>query len=145
MVEVPGLVAWNNNLMEDRFDPAVADVASVSYKSKLAAGRRLLPKTLAQSPEPNYPVYVPSVPRLIDALLDQVRHRQTNIETYNYLSISYPLTNLICYLHLEKPRQRERLIPELPKRNRADMETRMNKYKRKLAFSLNDFAYSSLS
>ncbi|KAI9763497.1 MAG: hypothetical protein M1839_006445 [Geoglossum umbratile] len=147
-VEVPDLVAWNDNLMEDRFDPAATDVMSISYKSKLAIGCRLLPKILAQSAESNYPVYVPSVPRLVDALLNQVIYRQAHLETYNYVSIldtlpSYHLTNLIRYLHLEKPHQREKLIPELAERNRADMETRMNRYKRKPVLSLNHFASSS--
>ncbi|KAH0565360.1 hypothetical protein GP486_001243 [Trichoglossum hirsutum] len=149
MVEVPDLFAWNQNLVEDRFDPAAADVMSVSYKSKLAAGRQLVPKTLAQSAESSYPVYVPSIPRLVDALLDQVRYRQTHIETYNYTSMpnmlpSYHLSNLIRYLHLERTYQREKLIPELAERNRAEMERRMNKFKRKPVLSLKDFASSSL-
>ena len=75
MVEVLDLVTWNNNLMEDCFDPAATDVMSISYKSKLVVGRQLLPKILVQSAKPNYPMYVPSVPYLIDALLDQMRYR----------------------------------------------------------------------
>ncbi|KAI9764136.1 MAG: hypothetical protein M1840_008696 [Geoglossum simile] len=147
VVEVPDPFAWNNNLVEDRFDPVAADVVSISYKSRLAAGRQLLPKIPAQSPESKYSVYVPSIPRLIDALLDQQRYCQTHIEKYNYgpspiILSSYHLGNLIRYLHLEKPYQREKLIPELAERNRADMETRMDKFKRKPPLTSKDFPSS---
>ncbi|KAI9773524.1 MAG: hypothetical protein M1839_002060 [Geoglossum umbratile] len=146
VVEIPDVFAWNNNLMEDRFDPAAADVISTTYSSRLADGYQLLPRTLAQSPESKYPVYVPSIPRFVDALIDQVRYRQTHNETYNYKSMlhtlsAYHLTNLIRYIHLEKPHQRGKLIPELAERNRADMETRMNKYKRKPLLKMSDFAW----
>ncbi|KAI9782357.1 MAG: hypothetical protein M1839_005230 [Geoglossum umbratile] len=148
-VEVPNLFAWNSNLMEDRFDPVAADVISISYRTRLAAGHQILPNILAQNAESSYPVYVPSIPRLIDALLDQQRYRQTHFETYNYESAldtlsSYHLSNLIRYLHLEKPYQREKLIPQLAGRNRADMETRLDKYKRKPLLTSKDFAPSTL-
>jgi hypothetical protein len=61
-VEASDLVAWNDNLIEDHFDPIATGAMSISYRSKLAAGRRFLPKILAQSAESNYPVYVSSVP-----------------------------------------------------------------------------------
>jgi hypothetical protein len=145
MVEVPDLFARNRNLMEDRFDPVTADVVSISYQTMIAAGHSILPEMLAQSPEPKCPVYVPSIPRFIDALLDQQRYRQAHAETYNYVSIldtlpSYHLSNFIRYLHLEKPHQREKLMPELAERNRADMEARLNRYKRKPLLAPKDFA-----
>jgi hypothetical protein len=149
VVEVPDPFAWNNCLMEDRFDPAAADVVSTSYQTRLAAGRQILPKILAQSAESKCPIYVPSIPRLIDALLDQIRYRQNHVETYKYVSMrdtlpSYHLSNLTRYLHIEKPYQREKFISELAERNRADMETRLDGYKRKPLLTVKDFALTTL-
>jgi hypothetical protein len=148
MVEIPDLFAWNPNLMEDRFDPVAVDVISISYQTRLADGRQILPKTLAQSTESKHPVYAPSIPRFIDALLDQQRYRLAHVETYNYGTRRatlplYHLSNLIRYLHLEKPYQREKLIPELAERNRADMETQLDRYKRKPLLTSKDFASSA--
>lgn len=136
MVEVPDLFARNRNLMEERLDPAAADVISISYQTMIEAGRPILEKILAQSSESKRPVYVPSIPRFIDSLLDQHRYRQTHDTTDNSALTpcslpSYHLSKLIRYLHLEKTYQREKLIPELAERNRADMEMRLDKYKRK--------------
>jgi len=74
-------------------------------------------------------MYVPSIPSFVNAYLDQVRYRQTHNNYGSTLSIlpCYHLLNLIRYIHLEKPYQREKLFPELAERNRADMEMRMNK------------------
>jgi len=136
LVEVPDLFAWNRNVMEERFDPVAADVASISYQTLLKAGRQILGPVLAKSSESKIPVYIPSIPRFVDALLDQYRYCQDHPGIYNntrvhYSLALYNLTNLIRYLHLEKPHQREKLIPELAERNRADMVMRLNKYKRK--------------
>jgi hypothetical protein len=148
VVEVPDPFAWNNCLMEDRFDPAATDVISISYQTRLAAGRKILPDVPAQSAESKRPIYVPSVPRLVDALHDQIRYRQKHMETYNYMSMrytlpSYHLSNLTRYLHLEKPYQREKLIPELAERNRAAMETLLDRYKRKPLLTSKDFVFST--
>lgn len=147
LVEVPDVFAWNRNVMEDRFDPAAADVASVSYQTLIKAGRQILSPVLAKSSESKSPVYIPSIPRFIDSLLDQYRYCQDHPEIYKDTPIrfslpSYNLTNLIRYLHLEKPHQREKLIPELAERNRADMEMRLNRYKRKPTMIPKDFLSS---
>lgn len=136
LVEVPDLFAWNRNVMEERFDPVAADVVSISYQTLINAGRQILSPVLAQSSGSPNPVYIPSIPRFIDSLLDQHRYRLNHPETYKYNKIPfslplYNLSNLIRYLHLEKPHQREKLIPELAERNRADMVMRLNNYKRK--------------
>jgi hypothetical protein len=136
MVEVPDLFAWNFNLMEDRFDLAAADSPSVSYKAKIAAGWQLVPRTLSQSPGSEYPIYIPSIPCLIDAFLDQYRYRQAHVENYYYKSTStclpsIHLTRFIRHLHLARPYQWEKLIPQLSEHNRADMEARLDKYKMK--------------
>lgn len=66
--------------MEDHFDPAAANVVSISYQTVVEAGRPVLRRVLAQSSGFKRPVYVPSVPVLIDSFLDQQRYRQTQNE-----------------------------------------------------------------
>jgi len=134
MVEVPDVCAWNPVLVEDRLDPAAADVISISYKTRMAAGDQILPRALAQSLDTHVPVYVPSIPQFTDALLDQQRYRLSHAENYRSSMgtlPSYHLSNFVRYLHLEKKYQREKILPGLADRNKADMEKRLNKFKRK--------------
>ncbi|KAI9675102.1 MAG: hypothetical protein M1817_001510 [Caeruleum heppii] len=137
LVEVPELEALNTNVKEECFDPgATATTVSLSYSSLLARGVRLEPSWSAQSPESKQPVYIPTIPRLLDSLLDQQRYRKSHAETYQYQPSrwtlpGYHLDNFVRYLHLEKEHQRGKVLPLLAERNRGDMEARMKKFKRK--------------
>ncbi|KAI9848468.1 MAG: hypothetical protein M1837_000263 [Sclerophora amabilis] len=134
MVEVPDICAWNAVLMEDRFDPVGPDSSSISYENRQATGLVVLPRSRAQSECTRRPVYIPSIPVFINALLDQQRYRLTHPEEFpdNFTTLpSYHLSNFIRYLYLEKSYQRQKLLPELAEHNRADMETRLDRYKRK--------------
>jgi hypothetical protein len=75
-------------------------------------------------------VYTLQVPRLQE--LDQARFR---IQHPNHSVLGnrprYHLGNFICYLHLEKPMQRKRLLQELADRNRKEMVVLLDKFKRK--------------
>ena len=137
-VEVPDPHAWNVVLMEERFDlhPSWAQADSIGYTTKKANGVRILPPVRAQSADMKYPVYVPSLPRMFDALLDQARYRVTHAENFpggGRLGNRprYHLQNFVRYLHLEKAQQRERLLPELAERNRGEMGLIMDNFKRK--------------
>jgi hypothetical protein len=135
-VEVPETHAWNPVLMEDRFDLHVswANADSLSFTAKMANGVKILPAIRSQSPDINYPIYIPSIPRMLDAQLDQARFR---IQHPNVLHSvlgnrpRYHLGNFIRYLHLEKPMQRKRLLQELSDRNRKEMEVLLDNFKRK--------------
>jgi hypothetical protein len=140
-IEVPDPQAWNTVIMEERFDihPSWAQAPSIGYTARMADGIRVLPPILAQSPDMKYPIYVPTIPRMLDALLDQARYRVTHPEEFPYKYGNRPwyhISNFVRYLHLEKPQQRERLLPELADRNRGDMEERINKFKRKPLLTL---------
>ena len=140
-IEVPNPHAWNFVLMEERFDlhPSWAQAASISYTTKITNGVKILPPTLAQSPDMKYPIYIPTIPRMLDALLDQARYRVTHAENFPGKQGNRPryhLGNLVRYLHLEKSQQRKRVLPELAERNRGDMETIINKFKRKPLLTL---------
>lgn len=135
-IEVPDPHAWNPVLMEERLDlhTSWARATSISYTTKTANGVQILPPTLAQSAHMKYPIYIPTIPRIFDALLDQARYRVTYAENFPGKlgnRPKYHLQTSVRYLHLEKPQQRERVLPELAERNRGDMETIINKFKRK--------------
>ncbi|KAL3689378.1 hypothetical protein R1sor_015687 [Riccia sorocarpa] len=129
LVEVPAPMGLIINLVEDRFD-LIPGGRSISYETVLARGLPIVPNKLALSAEFKVPVYIPSIPPFIDALLDKIRHPKTMGGSLP----PYHLSNFIRYLHLEKPSQRQKLIPELAKRNREDMVIKLNKYKRKPKF-----------
>jgi hypothetical protein len=82
-----------------------------------------------------YLIYILTILRILDTLLDQAHYYV--IYAKNFLRklgnrLEYHLRNFVCYLHFEKPQQRERLLPELAERNQGKMEAIMNKFKRKL-------------
>lgn len=140
-IHVPESYAWNAVVMEERFDLQLswAQATSIGYSTRMASGVRLLPQTLSQSAEMKYPFYIATIPRMLDALLDQARYRVTHADDFPGISGNRPIyhvTNFVRYLHLEKPHQRERLLPELAERNREMMEAILDKYKRKPLFTL---------
>ncbi|KIM41655.1 hypothetical protein M413DRAFT_444912 [Hebeloma cylindrosporum] len=135
-IEVPDTEAWNVVLMEERFDvdPSWANAASIGYTTRIGDGVKILPPIRCQSADKKYPIYIPTLPRMLDALLDQSRYRIIHPEEFPLSGTNrakYHLLNFTRYLHLEKPVQRERVLPELAERNRADMVTILNNYKRK--------------
>jgi hypothetical protein len=71
---VPDPHTWNVVLMEELFgvNPSWAHASSISYASRLADDVRLLPPRQAQSPGDNHPAYVPTIPRMLNALSCQV-------------------------------------------------------------------------
>jgi hypothetical protein len=81
-----------------------------------------------------YPIYIPTIPRMPDALLDQARHRVIYAERFPGKlgnSPKYHLQNFVRYLHLEKLQQREKMLPELAECNQGEMEVIINKFTRK--------------
>lgn len=141
-VQVPETHAWNVVLMEERFDlhPSWAMAGSIGYTKRMADGVVILTETRSQSADKKDPIYIPSIPRMIDAMLDQARYRVTHPEEFSNLIRGnrprYHLRNFTRYLHLEKPTQRERVLPELAERNREEMEVLVDKFKRKPLLTL---------
>lgn len=143
-IAVPDPVAWNVILMEERFDldPSWAQAVPIGYTTRINEGVMILPPTLAQSADVKYPIYIPTIPRILDALLDQARYRVTYAENFPRNQGNRPeyhIRNFVRYLHLEKPQQRERLLRGLAERNRGYMEASINKFKRKPLLTLASF------
>lgn len=135
-IEIPNTHAWNVVLKEDRFDlhPSWARARSISYSTRIADGVMVLPPIHLQSAGMKYPIDIPTIPRILDALLDQARYRATHPEEFSLMSGNRPLYHLqtsVRYLHLEKPQQQERVFSELAERNREKKEEIANKLKRK--------------
>lgn len=135
-IQVPDTNAWNPVIIEARFDlqTSWARASSVSYSARVADGVMFLPPIFSQSACMDYPIYIPTIARILDALLDQASHRVTNAESFPEKKGNRPINHLntcVRYLHLEKPVQRARVLPELAERNRESMEAIMNKFQRK--------------
>ncbi|KAI9651423.1 MAG: hypothetical protein M1829_003013 [Trizodia sp. TS-e1964] len=142
-IEVPDPHALNNVLMEERYDldPSWAQADSIGYSTRRANGVRILPHALAQSTKPPYPVYIPTLSRMLNALLEQANYRITHAENFPRSGGNRPmyhLNNAVRYLHLEKPQQQARLLPELEEPNRGMMKAISMKFKRKPLLMLAD-------
>lgn len=143
-IEIPDTHAWNVVLKEDRFDlhPSWAKAGSISYSTRIADGVMVLPPIRSQSADMKYPIEIPTIPRMLDALLDQARYRATHSEEFSLMSGNRPLYHLqasVRYLQLDKPQQQERVFSELAERNREMMEGIANKFKRKPPLKPADF------
>jgi hypothetical protein len=111
-----------------------AQAVPISYTTRITDGVKILPPILAQSTDTKCPISIPTIPRMLDALLDQACYRVIFAE--NFLGKldnrpKYHLQNFVRYHHLEKPQQRERVLPELAERDRREVEAIINTFKRK--------------
>lgn len=132
VVEVPDLLAWNTVLIEDHFDPGPP--SRVHTRQALTKmGLPWLPPQLTQSGKQKIPIFVPSIPRIIDACLDQARYRMVHPENFRISTNRpvYHLRNFTRYLFLENEEQQEKLFQELQKHNQADMKVHIAGFKRK--------------
>jgi hypothetical protein len=130
-VAVMDIHAWNLVLVEERF-ATVPEVAINTFTARTSKGVRTVPKILSSSRR--FPIYVPSIPRICDALLDQLRYRITHAENFPRKlgnRPSYHLSNLVRYLYLERESQLELLLSQLAERNRAEMKEKASTFKRK--------------
>jgi hypothetical protein len=68
-VQVPETHAWNVVLMEERFDLHIswAKAVSISFTTRTANGVKIVPTIRSQSADIEYPIYIPSIPRMLDA------------------------------------------------------------------------------
>jgi hypothetical protein len=134
-IVVKDIYAWNPNLMEERFATTI-ETAYITVTSQIERGVRIIPKILSSVKD--VPIFIPSIPRICDALLDQLRYRKTHAENFPKVlgnRPSYYLTNFIRYLYLERPSQQKLLLPLLADRNRGEMELMVNKFMRKPTYA----------
>lgn len=109
----------------------VPESASLTSTALTERGTRILPKILSSAK--GVPIIVPLIPKICDAVLDQLRYRNTHAEDYQWKtgnSLAYHLRNFVRYLYLERQSQRELLLPLLAERNRMEMEQIIMAFKR---------------
>jgi hypothetical protein len=134
LCEVPHICAWNPVLVESKFYP-FPDRKQTFPMLLSDEGTRFTPKNPDQSPPPirthRTPVYIPTIPRYIDALLS--RHPllaslpdAPRYEGHSSMEISY----LIRYLFLENEAQREKLLATLAGQRKDVMMYILDRYKR---------------
>lgn len=130
-VPVMDIFAWNECIAEERF-ATIPETAYLAYGERTKSGTQIFPPAWGSAK--GLPVFIPSIPKMCDAILDQLRYRVTHAEELHKGSgnrPAYHLRNFVRYLHLEKPSQRRLLLSLLAERNRPEMELRITGFKRK--------------
>ncbi|PGH06084.1 hypothetical protein AJ79_06618 [Helicocarpus griseus UAMH5409] len=131
-IQVPDVTCLDRALIEEHFDPKLGYPLT---KSDLEARKtRILPKQLARR-ENTSPVFIPTIPRMINALLDQDRQRNDQTRDFNLKSpANRPaehISNIMRSLHLERPDQKEKFLPYISDHNLSSMEARLAGFKRR--------------
>jgi hypothetical protein len=126
LCEVPHICSWNAVLAEPRFyHPPPPRVPAHHVLPN--PGVVCMPRTPDQTPPPlrpkRTPVFIPTIPRYIDACL-AFDSTQYSFPTRPRVDIEY----LIRYLFLELDGQREKLLPLLLEEHRGRMEEILNRY-----------------
>lgn len=135
LVAVMDIHAWNVYLVEERF-ATVPETACLTFTAQIEEGTKILPKI--RNSVRDVAIFVPSIPKICDAILDQLRYRTVHAENFQGTwgnRPSYHLSNFVRYLYLERESQRRLLLPLLAERNRTRMEERIGAFKRKPDFN----------
>ncbi|OAX81154.1 hypothetical protein ACJ72_04504 [Emergomyces africanus] len=150
-VQVPNVVvSWDCVLMEEHFDPGIG--YPITKTALEARKTRILPRQLAQH-ENTSPIFIPTIPRVIDALLDQDRYRHDHArgsglssdknktsstagENNNPDNIlanrpAEHITSFVECLYLERPEQQAKLLPHISAHNLSTMEARLARFRRR--------------
>lgn len=108
----------------------------VTAHGTVYTGHMIVPweRARAEAIDARIPIYVPSIPSMLDAPHDH-RRAAVGSNRRNYLAAAshrpaVHVYNLIRYLHLERPHQQERILETLARRYRPAMQDRLKKYRR---------------
>jgi hypothetical protein len=132
--EVPHICAWNPVLVESTFYP-FPDRKQPFQMLLSDEGTRFTPKNPDQSPPPirthRTPVYIPTIPRYIDALLSRHPLLASLPDAPRYAGhSSMEISYLIRYLFLENEAQRDKLLPAFAGQRKDVMTYILDRYKR---------------
>lgn len=132
VVHVPDLIARNTVLIEDCFDPGPKS-CTYTFQALTDIDLSWLSSQPIQTSKLRTQIFVPSIPQIINACLDQVRYRTVHPEIFTISSNRsvYHLQTFTRYLLLKEEKQQEKLLQELPKHNQADMKVHIARFKRK--------------
>lgn len=135
LLPVPDIQAQNAYLVDERF-AGVPKTMQLTLDANQALGINTVPRVRSSSKAVS--IYIPSLPNICDAIIDQWSYGQSHAEDfpeYSDYRPKYHLQNLIRYLHLETPSQRQLLLSMLAERNVSMMTELINRYKRKWTWS----------
>jgi hypothetical protein len=145
LCEVPHICAWNAVLIESTFYPFPdrnTAFPRLLCDSSTGPGTRFTPKNPDQSPPPirphRTPVYIPTIPRYIDACLSRHPLLAHLPDAPRFLGESaLDISYLIRYLFLEHGAQREKLLPKLHGQRREVMKDILDHYQRTVKGNIN--------
>lgn len=136
LVEVPNLYAWNPFLVEEIYHPASNRNDGWWYGPDTLTNRGerelILPNLpRGKSADNTTPIFIPSIPAFLDALVDQIRLYKEGCKPALAFYAGWQLDNLTRYLYLELPHQKNRILFEVEVRNDGYLEQHFRNYKRK--------------
>jgi len=145
LCEVPHICAWNAVLIEPTFYPFPdrnTAFPRLLCDSDTGPGTRFTPKNPDQSPPPirshRTPVYIPTIPRYIDACLSRHPLLAHLPDAPRFLGeSSLDISYLIRYLFLEHDAQREKLLSKLHGQRREVMKDILDQYVRTVKANIN--------
>jgi hypothetical protein len=120
-------IAWNTVLVESRFHPDPINRKCGPRPRLLSdGGIRFLSPVQDNSLSFSTPFYAPSIPHLLDSLLELVKCPKN----YMILDPGIYIEHFIRYLFLEQIHQQMKILPAVTEHHRAALENRLNRYKR---------------
>lgn len=139
IIEVPDARAYNTVLAQEEFHP---DRERRRYGPFLLGTEKAMPFVSprpARTAKQKTPIFIPTIPAFLDALLDQARSLQKcSAElSYSWRPLIH-VDHMVRYLYLEEEYQRKALLPQLALRNHAQIVQRLRRYKRKKTVTLVD-------
>ncbi|KAK3170835.1 hypothetical protein OEA41_002919 [Lepraria neglecta] len=131
-VEVPDCCSQNMPLLEERFDPKEPRGPRLLSPE----GVRFVSQVSARSKDCRVPIFVPTIPRFLDADISRWRHDMENLPPAQQYwgGKSQHTTYLIRYLFLDQEKLLERILLELSERNRNELRKMCETYVRKPVF-----------
>jgi hypothetical protein len=135
-IEVPDCTAWNPVLVEEKFHPDRPDLRfgpnTITSLAKLSVAPT---QTLSRASMQKSPLFIPSIPRMLEGLLQQsMVHGALQRESEAY----YNVENMIRYLFLERPNQRDKVCELLSREGKFLLLDVLSTYKRKLPTKIDE-------
>jgi hypothetical protein len=147
LIEVPDFYPWYQCLIEEKWHPClgtdredgwwygprlIASTKQPNLPEQAVAPPTVHPKLpRGKSPSNPHPIFVPSLPVYMDALVYHKTHYRKSKEELAFVA-GWILSNLVRYLYLELPHQQLPLLMEMEED--GYMEGYLNNYKRKPFF-----------
>ncbi|KGQ00649.1 hypothetical protein PAAG_12696 [Paracoccidioides lutzii Pb01] len=125
--------------MEELFDPKLG--YPITKTALEARNTRILPERLGQRNNTS-PIFIPTIPQMIDALLDQDRYHHDHAGDSNFnILASQPAEHImgsVRSLYLEHPTQQQKVLPHLTSNNLSGMEAKLAGFKLRPAIMLDN-------